>query len=59
MILADSFFSGFREMCGVHHSRVGDWSKVKLKQVGKEMKKNKDSQREGGLIDSIEILPIL
>jgi hypothetical protein len=59
MILAESFFFGFREMCGLHHRRVGDWSKVKLKQVGKEKKKNKDSQREGGLMDSIEILPLL
>jgi hypothetical protein len=58
MILADSFFSGFRETCGVHHSRVGDWSKVKLKSWQRE-EENKDSQREGGLIDSIEILPIL
>jgi hypothetical protein len=57
MILADSFFSGFREMCGLHHWRVEDWSKVKLKQVGKAKKKNKDSQR--GLMDSIEILPLL
>jgi hypothetical protein len=30
-----------------------------LKQVGEEKKKNKDSQREGGLMDSIEILPLL
>jgi len=59
IILADSFFSGFREMCGLHHWRVGDWSKEKLKQVGKEKEKNKDSQREGGLMDSIEILPLL
>jgi len=53
MILADSFFSGFREMCGLHHWRVGDWSKVKLKQVGKEIHRGK------GLMNGIEILPLL